>query len=314
AVKKLLNYTNTETLIQELFKDIPADNDPEFIPVDMENLQNYIDNCDYDLAQNSAGKNDKWHKKVRRNQSQAQLIYRIAKSMDGQFPQYEKPSVYGRTYYHGLSIQTMSKEVRSAALGEHYQYDMNAAVYGIKLGIINEIERERRNTPNDRHIENNLFGQWTYTKEYLQEKDAIRKRLVMDCLLDTKGNFKAKLTIIKKALTAIGFGAKTDIQFLYGEKLPAIKAIIWNNDDRERFLNDRFVKNFFKEQKEITEYVIEHLKKTGEFDQIKQLIKAEKGPQRLTSDHILAFMFQQFEKGIMDNIVAIIQSAGVPVV
>ncbi|WP_313737294.1 hypothetical protein, partial [Sphingobium yanoikuyae] len=140
TLRKLLAYVSDDALVQEMFAEAASDEtDPEWIDVDMENLQNYIDNTDYDLAHHAEGKSDEWFAKVRRNGYQARLVYRIATSLGGKYPQYPKPSVFGRTYYHGLSIQTMSKQVRAAVLGEHFQYDLSAAIYGIRLAIISGI-------------------------------------------------------------------------------------------------------------------------------------------------------------------------------
>ncbi|MBJ7377055.1 hypothetical protein [Sphingobium sp.] len=309
-MRKLLAYVSDEALVREMLADAAGSaNDPEWIAVDMENLQNYIDNTEHDLTNNAAGKSSEWVAKVRRNALQAQLVHRIAANLDGQYPQYPKPSVFGRTYYHGLSIQTMSKQVRAAVLGEHFQYDLSAAIYGIKLAIISGIVAK----PKERHVENRLDGLFTYTKEYLREKDAIRTRLAEQCLTETPINAAGKLRLVKQAITAIGFGAKTDAGLWYDGHTPAIAQIIMNKADRERFLNDKFVKNFIVEQDELTEAVVLYLKHVGRFETIKQAIKEGKNGKRITDAHILAYLFQHYETELMNDIVAIAQ-AEMPVI
>jgi hypothetical protein len=304
TIRKLLDYVSDKVLVQQMVADAASGStSPEWIAVDLENLQNYIDNAEHDLKHNAAGKSSEWVDKVRRNAIQAQIVHRIATSLGGQFPQYPKPSVFGRTYYQGLSIQTMSKQVRAAALGEHFQYDLSAAIYGIKLAIISGIVSK----PKERHVEYRLDGLFTYTKEYLREKDAIRKRLADQCLTDTPMNAAGKLRLVKQAITAIGFGAKTDAALWYDGHTPAIAQIIMNKADRDRFLNDRFVKNFIVEQDELTEAVILHLKRVGQFDPIKQAIRDAKAIKRITDAHILAYLFQHYETDLMNDIVAIAQ-------
>ena len=310
AISKLLAYVSDEVLVQQMVADAASSGtSPEWIDVDLANLKNYIDNAEHDLKHNAAGKSSEWVDKVRRNAIQAQIVHRIAANLDGKYPQYPKLSVFGRTYYHGLSIQTMSKQVRAAALGEHFQYDLSAAIYGIKLAIISGIVAK----PKERHVENRLDGLFTYTKEYLREKDAIRRRLADQCLTETPINSAAKLRLVKQAITAIGFGAKTDAALWYDGHTPAIAQIIMNKADRERFLNDKFVANFIKEQGELTDAIILHLKRVGEFDPIKQKIKGAKHDKRVTDAHILAYLFQHYETDLMNDIVAIAQ-AEMPVI
>lgn len=302
SMRKLLAYVSDEALVREMLADAAGSaNDPEWIAVDMENLQNYIDNTEHDLTHNAAGKSDQWVAKVRRNALQAQLVYRIAARLGGKFPQYAKSSIFGRTYYHGLSIQTMSKQVRAAVLGEHFQYDLSAAIYGIKLAILSGIVAK----PKERHVENRLDGLFTYTKEYLREKGSIRQRLADQCLTETPINAAGKLRLVKQAITAIGFGAKTDAALWYDGHTPAIAQIILNKPDRDRFLNDKFVKNFIAEQDELTKAVVLYLKRVGRFETIKQAIKEGQNGKRVTDSHILAFLFQHYETALMNDIVAI---------
>lgn len=284
AVLKLLDYVSDDILVGEMAGSGTSANDAEWIDVDLPNLQNYIDNAEHDLAHNASGKSSEWASKVRRNLYQARLVHRIARHLGGKYPQYPKPSVFGRTYYHGLSIQTMSKQVRAAVLGPHFQYDLSAAVYGIKLAILSGVVGK----PNERHVENRLHGLFSYTKEYLREKDAIRQRLAEQCLTETPISAGGKLSIIKQAITAIGFGAKTDTVFWSDGIPPALAQIIMNKADRERFLNDKFVKNFIDEQDELTEAIALYLKQVDRFDTIKQTIKdARASGSRVTDAHIL---------------------------
>ena len=311
-LKKLLNYTSAERIIEEMYDGV--DGQPEFVKIDLQSLQNYVDNTEYDLAYNSAGKGRAWVNKLERNRYQALIVQRIATELDGLYPQFAKPSVFGRVYYAGLSIQSMSKDVRAAALGGHFQYDMNAAIYGIKLALMNEVSRYRLEKPNKEHIENDLAEQFTYTKEYLQEKEEIRNRLAVECIksirpyVDRKGKDqpqKSAIRIIKDAITAIGFGAETDLSDWFSEEM-ALVDIIKNPEDRQRFLSDPWVAKFAQEQEEIGEGLISFLKEVGQFDAIKNAIKAERGRKRVTNAHILAYAFQHYETDLMDRVTDIV--------
>lgn len=89
TIRKLLDYVSDDVLVREVFADVASDGTkPEMIAVDLENLQNYIDNTDYDLAHSAEGKNAEWVAKVQRNAYQARLVQRIAGHLGGQYPQY----------------------------------------------------------------------------------------------------------------------------------------------------------------------------------------------------------------------------------
>lgn len=320
-LKKLLDYSTGDKIVEAMFKGVDTQGqEAEWVDVDLVNLQNYIDNTEYDIAVNSNGKSAAWLDKLNRNYLQARIVHKVAQDFDGRYPQIAKPSVFGRTYYYGLSIQSMTKEVRAAALGKHVQYDLSAAIYGIKLALVNEIARVRMGKTK-RFIENDLVGIFTYTKQYLQEKDSIRNRLALHCIksipsyMDRRTGVekpqKAALKIIKDAITAIGFGAETDLSGFYTEQM-ALVSIIKNPEDRARFLNDPFILHFQQEQDEIQELIIGHLTEQGQFEAIKNQIREGTGRKRVKEEHVLAYAFQQYETQIMDEVAAIV-SEEIPV-
>jgi hypothetical protein len=300
-LKKLLDYTNPDKIEQALFAD--AEGDAEWVQIDMKHLADYIANTEYDLSRNLGTASNAFINTLKRNYYQAQIVHRIASNHEGMFPQYAKPSTFGRTYYHGLSIQSMSRQVRDAALGAHFQYDMSAAIYGIKLAIMNEVARSKLG--NKQHIENDLFGLFTYTKQYLQEKDEIRKRLAEECFADVNGGkFKDRVKFIKQAMTAIGFGAETDLSGWWSEDM-ALPSILRNPVVRDRFLNDSFIQKFAAEQEEISASIVDFLKAAGQYDTVKAAIKSVRGRKKITNAHIAAYVYQHYETTIMDEVVEI---------
>lgn len=301
-LKKLLDYSRADKIEAALFAEAEGQA-AEWVQIDMKHLADYIANTEYDLANNIGTASPAYINKLRRNYYQAQIVHRIASNRNGQFPQYAKASVFGRTYYHGLSIQSMGRQVRDAALGAHFQYDMSAAIYGIKLAIINDVARFRMG--GKQHIENELFGLFTYTKQYLEEKDEIRERLANECFKDIKaGDFKARLKLIKQAMTAIGFGAETDLTGWWNEEM-ALPSILRNQTARDRFLNDEWVRCFTAEQDEMSAMMIQYLKDSGQYDSIKAAIKTVKGRAKVTDAHIVAYVYQHRETIIMDEVAQI---------
>ena len=67
--------------------------------------------------------------------AQARSILGAAKAAGGVYYQHKKPSVFGRMYYEGLSIQNVNKELRRAILGDCWEYDIRSSVIAWKMGF-----------------------------------------------------------------------------------------------------------------------------------------------------------------------------------
>lgn len=311
-IRMMLQDRSPEAIFNALFtKDDLAREDAEAVSINMENLQNFIDNTEYRLSQKPEGK---LRSKLQQNLWQALTAYQIGKhTLDGVgqaiLPLIPSKSPFGRTYYKGFSIQSVTKEVRSAIIGPHFQYDMNAAVYGIKLALFNALHGG----------ENNLIGtpHGTYTREYLENKDAIRKRLAKHCFEGVAIAEDYKLKNIKNALTAIGFGAKTNTGFWMDEnelKGAALAQIMKSKEARERFLNDPWVMSFLAEQQQMEDEIVERLKAEPEYDTIAEVVKnANAKNGRVTKPLLLAYIYQQWETILMDEAVAILANHGIEV-
>jgi hypothetical protein len=206
-------------------------------------------------------------------------------------PQIPKPSPYGRVYYKGINIQNVSKEVRIACLGEHYTYDLNAAVYAIKLMMVKKILKEQG-------IDD--FGHFTYTKEYLDWKSPLRKHLSKHITAYEDGE-----KLVKEAITAIGFGARIGggSWLIDGEwHTTSIEDIIMNPNDRKNFMNDPWIKSFVKEQQTMTKLISEDFIKSDGFVEsvinIPNMFKNDK----IRKSQVMSYVFQHTEKAIMDII------------
>lgn len=292
-IDSLIDTSDTNELVNEFYGSCDIDN---LFPVkiDIHSLQAFIDHTTEEL--NNA-LNEKHQDKLRRNLRCAKYIKIIStffKDAYGDYvlPHIPSPSPYGRTYYKGINLQNVSKEVRAAALGNHHVYDLNAAVYAIKLYLAIDLLK-------DKGIDHN--GKFTFTKEYLDLKSSIRTQLAKHIHAYPDG-----MKLIKEAMTAIGFGARIggiayreDNQWM----VPAINDIIKNLDDRNRFMNDPWVKEFVKEQQIMTKFIVDEYLKMPDFikkiENIKD-IKNNNGKFRKTQ--VMSYLFQHSESVIMDMI------------
>ncbi|PZU12106.1 MAG: hypothetical protein DI606_10520 [Sphingobium sp.] len=315
-IKMLLNERAPKSVFYELFGENEDASDPKYerLEIDMDNLQRYIDNTEYEISRTDA-EQTALQAKLRKGLYQAQLVHKVGAHTEAAhgyafLPMLPSPSSFGRIYYKGLNIQNVTKQVRSAIIGEHFQYDMNAAVYAVKLAIYNMINAG----------ENELIQtrKGTYTREYLNEKNAIRQRLARECFEGVGVDHKFAVDRIKQALTAIGFGAKTTTGFWFDgndQKGTALTDILKSPVVRERFLSDPWVEAFLSEQSVIEAEILDSIKAGSDFDEIAQVVREKNGANgRVTNPLLLAYTYQQNETFLMDVAIEILAQYGIPVV
>ena len=295
-INQLIDTCDTHELVNAFYGNLDTDTVDNLVPIkiDMDSLQAFIDHTTYELEN---VKNETHLDKLCRNLRCAKYIKIISTFFYDAYneyvlPQIPSPSEYGRMYYKGISLHSVSKEVRAAALGDHYVYDLNAAVYAIRLYLVSDLLEEKNISS---------FGKFTYTKEYLDHKSTIRNELAKHIQAYPNG-----LKLVKEAITAIGFGARISGGAYKIENktiFPAINEIIKNPADRNRFLNDPWVKNFVAEQHQMTKFIVdEYLKKPDFVKRIEHVknIKNQNGIFRRTQ--VMSYLFQQAETMIMNSI------------
>jgi len=290
----LIDTGDANELVSTYYGDITDETILETVPIDINSLNNFISNTTKEIE--NSDKNSKYEATLYRNLRQAKYIKIISEFF---YPAYGKHilpmipnlSPYGRMYYKGINIQNISKEVRSAILGEHYVYDLNAAVYAIKLMMAKTILKN--NGIDD-------FGHFVYTKEYLEWKSQLRIQLSQHI---KKYNNPEKL--VKEAITAIGFGARIGggSWQIDGEwHTTSIEDIIMNPADRHNFMNDPWIKSFVKEQQVITQIITNEYKDSKEFIELVRNVPNMFKNNRIRRSQIMSYVFQHTEKRIMDLI------------
>lgn len=304
-LQQLLDLQDMETLMVKLYGDVDITDETkvDITPIDINSLKSYIKGNENLSYQNE---------KIKRYNQQAKMLLNIAEYTGGIFPQIINESDFGRRYYKGINLQNTSKIVRAACLGDHYEYDLNAAVYAIKLNFCSEISNQK----------------FTYTSEYIEGggkyKDSIRKRIAKYCFDIDEGSkyFNSRVDIIKQAITAIGFGALKTTNGFYDKKgdwmptsLYDIFCFTGSNgrsrisyqktvdgvkiDSIDLFLKEPWMKEFVQEQqtmtKLITDYLIDNKEVTKELHPF--LVD---GRNAINRNKLMAYMFQSAERSIMD--------------
>jgi hypothetical protein len=66
----------------------------------------------------------------------------VAYISGGFYLQRKKPSVFGRNYYAGISIQNVNKELRRAILCDCFEYDIMSSAIAWEMGYARSLVRE----------------------------------------------------------------------------------------------------------------------------------------------------------------------------
>jgi hypothetical protein len=263
----------------------------DIVPIDVRSLSAYID-----WVSTSNYDNEKKKKYLR----QAKFILAIAQYTGGEFPQPKNPSVFGRMYYHGISMQTINKEMRCACLGNSYEYDLSNAAPSWKLGYAKQFLADANITD-----ENAVSEYFPGLYSYITAKKEFREILANEIFVGTDleyDSFETRMKAIKQAMAAIGFGAKVreltykvDGVRYYG----ALNEIIRNKTARIQFLNHPLIVAYNDEQQILDDYIILTYKESNPDYKTNPLFRTEK---QFCKSKLLAYLFQSYEKMVMDKI------------
>ena len=227
---------------------------------------------------------------------QVSTILAKACSNNGMYPQIRNPSVFGRMYYKGLSIQNVNKELRRAILGNCWEYDIRSSVISWKMGFakwaLDEAEDSRT-----------VRDAFSATISYLEDKaDFMRTIRHFTFLEGTHVPKELQSKLLKQAVTAISFGARATTTGWYDMAgtwtNPALVEIIKNPDERKRFLGDATVRQFIQEQNHLDDYIVQSFKsEAGEFLNRLFLLTPS---GKVSKSKVLAFYYQHSETQVMD--------------
>ncbi|MBP6132262.1 hypothetical protein [Thauera sp.] len=241
--------------------------------------------------------------------TQAAHILNIATELGGIYLQRRKPSDFGRTYYEGISAQSVRKQLRQAMYGGCWEYDIRSAVISWKLGMGSALAR----TINPDAKPDALFRNSIY---FIDNKPAIVNEI---CLLtfrkDDNVNEDLQKRIVKQAITAISFGAREQQSGWLKNgswQNPALVDIIKNPTHRRRFRTCAPIRGFIQEQKLIDQLIYAYAVKEIPSLLNSPRLRTESG--RISKPLVIAFLYQHFETWAMDVVKKMVASNGRKVV
>ena len=227
---------------------------------------------------------------------QARIVLAVAQHTGGKFPQRKKASDFGRLYYHGTSVQNVSKELRRAMLGNCWEYDIRSSVITWKMGFADEWVKQHR-------PDSTVDKEFLYTKWYLDNKSQFLRHVQHTVFgKNSDRTEKDQLDLLKQAFTALSFGAKktgTSWQNENGKWIKsALKEIFKMKDERERFLTDQNVNGFIEEQKILDEYFFEGVK--AHSPDLLTLAHLQTKSGKPSQAKVIAFLYQHEETTVMN--------------
>ena len=264
------------------------------IDVDMKSLDNYIDWLSEDSQFIS-------HQKRERALAQARLIMAVADELDGKFIQRKLASEFGRTYYEGTSIQNVNRMLRSAILGNCWEYDIRSSVICWKMGYAKRLIKQCA-------IATSVEDAFKFTLFYIDHKKEMTAAICHEVFAsDTKVPKQLQGDLIKEAFTAISFGARA-LEAGWKDdtgqwKNSALVQIIRNTGERKRFLADHAVKRFVAEQNMLDRFIFAHaMSHVPELSKVQSLQTVSGKPSKAK---VLAYLYQHAETMVMDEAAAV---------
>ena len=266
----------------------------DYTPINISSIQGYINWISKEAHDMPLGKKNLITR-------QAQILIAIASVNDGLLPQLKIKSDFGRTYYRGLSVQNIKKELRQAALGgQNAVYDARSSAIAWKLSFAKYMYPDVKNA-----IDN-----FPITKMYCENKydifDCIHAELVLQ--FPDKTIYES---FLKSAFTAITFGASATANYSYLDKsgkkvVTTFGNLIKDKAVREAFLNHDAVQLFVKEQTELENFIFDNVKDS---DEIKNNPKLKSNTSnRLKKSKVISFLYQQQESKFMADIIQFIET------
>ena len=300
----LVAGNNTEETVRSIYENYDVDNTPcDDVEIDIQSLEAMIRHARYYLENENP--NLPKAQTIKRNIVDALLIKAVVEKL-GVLPQLQNPSEFGRMYYQGLNLQNVHKTVRHAALGDCTSFDISSAVFAWK-------HKEAAQILNSEGMpQEEIDKMLSYTAEYIELKSQMRNKYAQ---LVWENTYPQSINRIKQVFTAISFGADaTKTCWWYDEnnqrQVTAIHDIIRSEDKIKTLINDPWFSKFLAEQKMINGLIVEYRRNRVSRETHPFLYNKR---DHLVKNKLIAYLYQQEEKQLMDILSEVAQLNGAKV-
>jgi len=237
---------------------------------------------------------------------QAHVILSVAKDKGGKYYQRKKPSDFGRTYYSGISVQNVNKELRRAMLGNCWEYDIRSSVVAWKMGFATECIAAL-------NLHGTVRDYFKHTLTYLEDKKGLMATLhYLVFGKDSEVPVALQGDLLKQAFTALSFGARKTAKAWVDQNgewaRPAMVEIFRIKEERDRFLNDVSVVGFVKEQAMLDDFLFNGVKQHRP-DLLKLPYLQTQGGS-VSKSKCVSFLYQHEETAVMEVVRAAVVAHG----
>ena len=271
----------------------------DIAPVDITSLEAYIAWLHKGATMIAPGR-------VRTYNEQAQVILSVARHTGGWFPQRKILSAFGRTYYSGLSVQNVNKQLRRAMLGNCCEYDIKSSIVTWKMTFAQELSDKLYPTKEWKKI---FRSSLLYLEDRADFMRAIRREMFATSTT-LSVDFQEKL--IKEAVTAISFGARAKGVGWCSQggswTNPALVEIIKNGVQRAAFLNSHEIQQFMREQGMFDNYLADGMKQELPMLYYGPLITRNVMPSK---GKAVAYLYQHAEAQVMKTAIDVLAQHGI---
>ena len=238
---------------------------------------------------------------------QAEIILRVAKGGDGEFPMKKNPSPFGRTYYEGVSVVSVKKELRMAMLGTSWEYDAKSCSIAWKMSFASQWHAQKKRRKLDvRHS-------FPVTTLYLEDKEAFFTYVIQKVFeIPSSQDYKP---IIKEAMNAIGFGAKLSMGTWHtdeGWEKRSSLFEVFDNDTQalKRFIECDLVLLINKEQQTLNKFIVAKFSGDAVWQAEMTAEQQRKKVKQFSAAQKIVWLYQHAETIMMDMVRAEVKKSG----
>ena len=269
-------------------------------PIDLASLQNYIK----DIVQGSVSMS----RLIQENSiNQAERVLRIAQMNNGLLHQKIDKKAFGRTYYEGVSVVSVKKELRMAMLGTSWEYDAKSCSIAWKMSFASQWHTQKKRRKLDvRHS-------FPVTTLYLEDKEAFFNYVIQKVFPGTSTqDYKP---IIKEAMNAIGFGAKLSMGTWHtdeGWEKRSSLFDVFDNDIQalKRFIECDLVLLINKEQQTLNKFIVAKFSIDKKWQAEMTTEQQRKKVKQFSSAQKIVWLYQHAETKMMDMVRAEVKKSG----
>lgn len=268
---------------QEVLADT---NKTDWIEIDTVSLDRFIRSSQAELENEmTKEKRDQYL----RNLKHARHLMLIARATNNLIPNVIKESAFGRKYYQGFNLQSLSKVVREAALGNCYAYDIENSVFAWKMDLVRKIDPTFK---------------MPASFDYIDFKKKYREDIAQYVFKNDVWSLDYKVNVIKQAITAIGFGARATNAAWKNENdewtTTALRNIIKDSVRLNLFLTHPWIKEFITEQNNINKIIGDYIR--PRLKDVQELYN-ERG--NFSVNKAISYCYQHSERDVIEKLMTI---------